>query len=388
MVKHWLCWFMLIISQGLRDCTWIFAVPGKSQEPLDVLLPRSAAWLTLQGCRCEYEDHCRVSRVQRWCPTHRCSRCFKSFQIVFFNDFLITIEVSEDGSSDPVTQWPSDAMRFSSAQYAGLRFPPVAMPEWFLEITDQAMHPVTHFQLSILNHINMCFLWCFLWFFHVLSLFFTMFSYVLFASGNHLWEKHIWPDSVQATAGNSRLWTGGRVDVWPRRYRCHDVLLRTARTHAIWICTRMVPTMLLGWNIREMHFRASAEDIQIFDMFHDILRFDMCASFWKVSWHCDDEPLFDATGVVISNKFSNTLRISKPMFLLWRNCGLGIDGYNLVITVMSLVAVIDTSWPWKTNTTSSQHCQLASISSLILSAFSSFSLFGGLSPTEVGVVCD
>lgn len=49
---------------------------GKSQEPLDVLLPRSAAWLTLQGCRCEYE-------------------------------------------------------------YAGLRFPPVAMPEWFLEITDQ-----------------------------------------------------------------------------------------------------------------------------------------------------------------------------------------------------------------------------------------------------------
>lgn len=227
---------------------------------------------------------------------------------------------------DPVIQWPSDAMRFSSAQYAGLRFPPVAMPEWFLEITDQAMHPVTHFQLSILNHINMCFLWCFLWFFHVLSLFFTMFSYVLFASGNHLWEKHIWPDSVQATAGNSRLWTGGRVDVWPRRYRCHDVLLRTARTHAIWICTRMVPTMLLGWNIREMHFRASAEDIQIFDMFHDILRFDMCASFWKVSWHCDDEPLFDATDVVISNKFSNTLRISKPMFLLWRNCGLGIDG--------------------------------------------------------------
>ena len=135
---------MLIISQGLCDCTWIFAVPGKSQEPLDVLLPRSAAWLTLQGCRCEYEDHCRVSRVQRWCPTHRCSRCFKSFQnVFFFNDFLITIEVSEDGSSDPVTQWPSDAMRFSSAQYAGLRFPPVAMPEWFLEITDQAMHPVT-----------------------------------------------------------------------------------------------------------------------------------------------------------------------------------------------------------------------------------------------------
>ena len=68
------------------------------------------------------------------------SNRFKTF---FFNDFLITIEVSEDGSSDPVTQWPSDAMRFSSAQYAGLRFPPVAMPEWFLEITDQAMHPVT-----------------------------------------------------------------------------------------------------------------------------------------------------------------------------------------------------------------------------------------------------
>lgn len=49
---------------------------GKSQEPLDVSLPRLTAWLTLQGCRCEYE-------------------------------------------------------------YAGLRFPPVAMPEWFLEITEQ-----------------------------------------------------------------------------------------------------------------------------------------------------------------------------------------------------------------------------------------------------------
>lgn len=157
--------------------------------------------------------------------------------------------------------------------------------------------------------------------------FFTMFSYVLFASGNHLWENTSDPTrskrlQVTRACGLEDPWMFGQF--W--RYRCHDVLLRTARTHAMWICTRMVPTMLLGWNIREMHFRASAEDIQIFDMFHDILRFDMCASVWKVSWHCDDEPLFDATGVVISNKFSNTLRISKPMFLLWRNCGLGIDG--------------------------------------------------------------
>eukprot|EP00913_Durusdinium_trenchii_P003210 g2968.t1 len=50
---------------------------GKSQEVLeDPLLPRSAAWLTLPSCRCEYE-------------------------------------------------------------YAGLRFPPVNMPAWFLEITDE-----------------------------------------------------------------------------------------------------------------------------------------------------------------------------------------------------------------------------------------------------------
>ncbi|CAE7884634.1 ALKBH3 [Symbiodinium necroappetens] len=50
---------------------------GKEQNaPCEALLPRSAAWLTLPGCRCEY-------------------------------------------------------------QYAGLRFPAATMPPWFLEITDQ-----------------------------------------------------------------------------------------------------------------------------------------------------------------------------------------------------------------------------------------------------------
>jgi len=50
--------------------------PKEGKDVNDMLLPRSAAWLTLPGCRCEYE-------------------------------------------------------------YAGLRFPAVAMPDWFLEITDQ-----------------------------------------------------------------------------------------------------------------------------------------------------------------------------------------------------------------------------------------------------------
>lgn len=186
----------------------------------------------------------------------------------------------------------------------------------------------------------MCFLWGFLWFFHVLSIY----IYIIYIFHNvflcpfRLWEpplgEHSWPDSVQATAGNSRLWTGGPVDVWPilAMPRCHDVLLRTARTHAIWICTRMVPTMLLGWNIREMHFRASAEDIQIFDMFHDISRFDMCAVCFflegQLALRWRTALRRDRCGF---RYFSNTLRISKPLFFehLWTNCGLGIDGLQL-----------------------------------------------------------
>ena len=48
---------------------------------------------------------------------------------------------------------------------------------------------------------------------------FVSFFYNVFLGPFRLWEpplgEHIWPDSVQATAGNSRLWTGGPVDVWP-----------------------------------------------------------------------------------------------------------------------------------------------------------------------------
>ena len=41
---------------------------GKSQEPLDVSLPRLTAWLTLPSCRCEYEAHGCNSWIAHWNP--------------------------------------------------------------------------------------------------------------------------------------------------------------------------------------------------------------------------------------------------------------------------------------------------------------------------------
>lgn len=129
-----------------------------------------------------------------------------------------------------------------------------------------------------------------------------MFSYVLFASGNHLWEntadltrsKRL---QVTRACGLEDPWMFGPF------WRCHDVTMCFSGPPEL-MQSESVPEWCRQCFLDETSERCTSElqpktfrFLTCFTTFH-ALTCVLCASFWKVSWHCDDEPLFDATGVV------------------------------------------------------------------------------------------
>ena len=89
---------------------WTVVAPGKSQEVLeDPLLPRSAAWLTLPSCRCEYE-------APRFC---RCRDCVRT---VPYSSNSSSSSISKLWSNrfQPTSALPVRGASLSTSEYAGL----------------------------------------------------------------------------------------------------------------------------------------------------------------------------------------------------------------------------------------------------------------------------
>lgn len=170
------------------------------------------------------------------------------------------------------------------------------MPEWFLEITEQALISAGSTIFVIYGISNQ-----------------TKFQTLL--------DHERFSFCLAAGRGSSRLWIEGlhcgcfvngvrfNAPIFFRAFhslftsilhkcwwgRGNGQSVRSARIHAIWISIRLVPIMSHGstWGA----FYQMSIGLKMSKAFQVInQRFQVRTVWFEVSWHCDDEPLFDATG--------------------------------------------------------------------------------------------